>query len=132
MVYHCMQKNPTSGGPAERLAVTPAEGAMEEIGFWVAAVLAAALVGMGKGRAELELPVGCESGVRRAPVALRDGKVRGHPLAVFRGEADPMQWQAQQLAAAARVLVADEPDAAQRQFQGFNHLKLQLGRGGLA
>jgi uncharacterized protein len=39
-----------ASGPAElALAVTRAEGAMEDLGYWVAGVIAAALVGMGKG-----------------------------------------------------------------------------------
>jgi uncharacterized protein len=44
-----MRKNPASDRNEKGLAVTGSEGAMEEIGFWLAAVVAAALVGMGKG-----------------------------------------------------------------------------------
>ena len=40
-VYHCMRKNAPFGSGGTGLAVTLAEGAMEEIGFWVAAVAAA-------------------------------------------------------------------------------------------
>jgi hypothetical protein len=44
-----MRKNRPFVPPRKGLAVTTAEGALEEIGFWLAAVVAAALVGMGKG-----------------------------------------------------------------------------------
>jgi uncharacterized protein len=44
-----MLKNRAFGRRVERLAVTPAEGVMAEVWFWVAAVVAASLVGMSKG-----------------------------------------------------------------------------------
>jgi hypothetical protein len=44
-----MREIATFGALERGLAVTPAEGAMVDIGFRVAAVSAAALMGMGKG-----------------------------------------------------------------------------------
>jgi uncharacterized protein len=44
-----MPKNAASGPGKLGLAVTLSEAAMEDIGYWVAGVIAAALVGMGKG-----------------------------------------------------------------------------------
>jgi uncharacterized protein len=44
-----MQKIRAFGGSRLALAVTEAEGVMEAAGYWIAAVVAAALVGMGKG-----------------------------------------------------------------------------------
>ena len=49
MVYHCMRKSATSGRCGKGLAVTPAESVIEEIGFWLAAVVAEAVVMLGKG-----------------------------------------------------------------------------------
>jgi hypothetical protein len=44
-----MRKNVASGRGETALAVTPAEDGMDGIGFWAAAAIAAALVGMSKG-----------------------------------------------------------------------------------
>jgi uncharacterized protein len=44
-----MRKNRAFGGGKSALAVTAAEDGMEDLGFWLAAMIAAALVGMSKG-----------------------------------------------------------------------------------